>query len=463
MRIELRPGRPGRVRATFLDVDPSGRDVGYLWPADIDLAHGSYSRYITQPNHGINVAGSHVWTTNLLFGAPLEIDLEEFRASRVIASCVPEPGAPQISSTSHFAWDLDHRCAYFHQSLLRREQAGRPVEADDLRLLGLDTKSGDVRSWKLQPPPEDSERCSANFHSAFYFEENGARYVGLLRTGAVLESLDAHDSDEEHSVLPMPFSSIWTVRIDESQNSLQAELLPGLDALEGIALSHLEVSNSSGDGFVLFANYKQADVSEETHGPNVYSESPQEVAEHYSGAITQPLNFGTVIRYERRGGTSSLKTFSRSYDYGNASLGHSWLPINLGLDSTGERLFGSFAGFEPRLLPRHIAAAYERITPDYSQIRYVPSALIRFDSRDLKVDYDAARSHISYSEPMAFSMIAGEKGRDHVATFSPEIGLRLYRADDLTRMVAHAVSAELLTWGDSHFRPEPAHMVYLPA
>ena len=128
------------------------------------------------------------------------------------------------------------------------------------------------------------------------------------------------------------------------------------------------MDNRSGQGFVLFANYKQADVAEETHGPNVYGEQPDEVREHYAGAIIEPINLGTVIRYQMRAGETKLTTFSRPYDYCRTSLGHSWLPINLQLDSTGQRLFASFAGFRPRLLPRHVAAAYPDLAADYSQI-----------------------------------------------------------------------------------------------
>jgi hypothetical protein len=35
-------------------------------------------------------------------------------------------------------------------------------------------------------------------------------------------------------------------------------------------------------------------------------------------------------------------------------------------------------------------------------------------------------------------------------------------AGDLTRIVCHAVSASLMHWKDTHFRPEPAHMQFVP-
>src|SRR5262249_59357161 len=71
-RIDLRPGKPGRSRAHLLPVDSSGRDVGTINPFT----------YSTQPNHGVNIAGDRVWATNLLFGAPLEIDLKRWRPRR---------------------------------------------------------------------------------------------------------------------------------------------------------------------------------------------------------------------------------------------------------------------------------------------------------------------------------------------------------------------------------------------
>src|SRR5690348_3577581 len=76
LRLDLQPGRPSRVTAHVFAVDPSGRDVGDGFAANsFDAAAfgrlPSYG-YATQPNHGLNVAGGKVWTTNLLFGAPLQ-------------------------------------------------------------------------------------------------------------------------------------------------------------------------------------------------------------------------------------------------------------------------------------------------------------------------------------------------------------------------------------------------------
>jgi hypothetical protein len=453
LRLDLYPGRPGRVRAQFLAVDPAGAGLKG------GLLRGAF--YATQPNHGINAAGDKVWATNLLFGAPLEVDLSRWTPRRVLRYLDPDDSAPQLSSTSHFAWSLDRRYAYFHQSLLRKESTRAGVSSVRLCLIELDTRSGAERVWDLAPPAEDSCLDSANFHSAFCYEESGRRFVGLLKTGAVLECLAPHPVPHEHAVKPMLPSTIWIVEIDHQRTALRASLLPGIRELGGLALSHLEVDASGGDGFVLFANYKQADVAEETHGENIYGEQPENVQEHYSGMVVEPLNYGLVIRYERRHGTSSVRTFSRPYVPGKTSSGHSWLPINLQLDSSRTRLFCSFNGFRPRLLPRHVAAAYPDQVVDPARIRYVPPLLMRFHAQTLEPDVDQNRRHLSYAEPIAFTVV-GDGTNDYVCTFSPEIGLRIYQADDLSRMMCHALSASLMNWKDSHFRPEPAHMQFVP-
>lgn len=469
LRLDLTPGRPGRVLARVLAVDPGGTDLGDGFVrSEFDRescgvlpAYG----YATQPNHGINVSdsGSTLWATNLLFGAPLEVDLERWEPRRILRYVEPGPEAPRISSTSHFAWSLDRRRAYFHQSLLMRESAGRPVCSAELRLIELDVASGRERAWTLLPPKDDNCPEAANFHSAFYYEEGGKKYVGLLRTGAVVEHLAPHDYPEEHPVVPIPPSTIWVVELDESSptDSLRARLLPGIRELNGLALSHLDVNASGGDGFVLYANYKEADVSEETHGVNLYDEQPEAVAEQYSGMVVEALNYGQVIRYEQRNGACSLRTFRRPYDPGRTSLGHSWLPINIALDASRQRLFCSFGGFRPRLLPRHIAQAYPDRVVDPQGIRYVPPLLMRMDASTLEPDYSDRRDYLSYAEPVAMCVV-GSADCGYVCTFSPEVGLRIYRASDLSHMVGHAVSAQLWHWKDSHFRPDPAHMLFIP-
>lgn len=452
LKLDLYPGRPGRVRATFLAVDPN-------WP---ETAPRRPPFYATQPNHGLNCSPGTLWATNLLFGAPLEVDLASWKPRRVLRYVEPGDSRPQVTTTSHFAWSLDGRYAYFHQSLLELESNGRPVRAADLTLVELDAVSGCHRKWSILPPAADACLDGANFHSAFYFEEDGKRFVGLLRTGAVLESLAPHDRPVEHHVSPMEPSTIWIVEIgDGNQRELQASLLPGIRELAGFALSHLDVDASSRDGFTLFANYKQADVAEETHGENLYGEAPEEVPEHYSGMIIEAFNYGEVIRYCRHGGASSVTRFRRPYLPGRTSMGHSWLPINVQLDSSRQRVFCSFSGFRPRLLPRHVAQAYEGLVADVSQIRYVPPLLMRLDATSLEPDTDSKRRHLSYAEPIAFTVV-GDGRSDYVCTFAPDVGLRIYEADDLTNAVGYALAAELMTYGDAHYRPMPAHMQFVP-
>jgi len=180
----------------------------------------------------------------------------------------------------------------------------------------------------------------------------------------------------------------------------------------------------------------------------------------YAGMIIEAFNCGQVIRYCRRGDAMSLKTFCRAYVPGKTSLGHSWLPINIQLDSTRQRLFCSFSGFRPRLLPRHVARAYKGLVADLNQIRYVPPLLMRFDSARLEPDTDSKRRHLSYAESVAFTVV-GNGGSDYVCTFAPDVGLRIYEADDLSTAVGYALSAELMTYGDTHFRPTPAHMQFV--
>jgi hypothetical protein len=369
--------------------------------------------------------------------------------------------APQISSTSHFAWSLDARYAFFHQSLLERETHGQPVRAAALTLARLDTWTGRTTTWPIIPPLDDANLAGANFHSAFYYEESGKRFVGLLKTGATIETLAAHLIPTEHQVTPMEPSTIWILEVDDERQEIHASLLPGVRELGGFALSHLDVDASSGNGFVLFANYKQADIAEETHGLNLYGENPADVPEHYSGMIIEPFNLGQVIRYARCNGDYSLKSFSRAYAPGQTSLGHSWLPINVQLDASRERVFCSFAGFHPRLLPKHVARAYEGLVADVHQIRFVPPLIMRLDARTLEPDVDAKRRHLSYAESIAFTVVHGDNA-DYLCTFAPDVGLRIYQADDLTTMVATALSAELMTYGDTHFRPTPAHMQFVP-
>jgi len=120
LKLDISPGRPGKVRATFLAVDGN-------WSGGAQSDASPF--YVTQPNHGLNSSPTTVWATNLLFGAPLEVDLRSWRPRRVLTYLERSHQAPQISSTSHFARSLDRRYAYFHQSLLQRETEGRFVHA----------------------------------------------------------------------------------------------------------------------------------------------------------------------------------------------------------------------------------------------------------------------------------------------------------------------------------------------
>lgn len=452
LRLDVMPGRPGRVRAHILHIDPRA--------ADLPGGGGCGRFYATQPNHGVNIVGTTGWFTNLLYGAPLEVDLSNWSPTRVLRYVDPDDQAPQLTTTSHFALSLDRRYAYFHQSRLLHERNGSPVQADDLRLVQLDTSSGEARTWSVTSPLDDSGLDGANFHSAFYYEEGGRRFVGLLKTGAVVEHLALHDrAHAEHPVIRMQPSTIWAIEILDNTSTLQARLLPGIRELNGLALSHLDCDASSGDGFILYANFKEADVAEETHGVNCYGEQPGAVLEHYSGMLIEPLNAGMVIRYERRGGVSSIRCLRQAYDFGRTSSGHTWLPINLDIEPSGQRVFASFSGFHPRLLPRHVADAYPDRVADMANMRYVPPLLIRLRADTLEPDYDQHRSYLSYAEPVAMAVV-GDIARSFVCTFSPEVGLRIYRADDLQHVVAHAVNARLHTWQDSHFRPDPPHMVF---
>jgi hypothetical protein len=453
LKLDITPGRPGRVRASFLATNPN-------WPFGTALTSSPF--YATQPNHGLNCLGTTLWATNLLFGAPLELDLPTWQPRRILRYLEPSDMRPQVTSTSHFAWSLDGRYAYFHQSLLERECNGRPVRAADLTLFELDAVTGQHRSWRILPPLDDAWLEGANFHSAFYFEEKNRRYVGLLRTGAVIEELQAHRVVTEHHVEPMRISTVWIMEIDYTANRLQASLLPGVRELEGYALSHLDIDASSRDGFELYANYKQSDVAEETHGVNLYGEDPRDVPEHYSGMIIEAFNYGKVIRYSRQGGRWGITTFSRPYVPGKTSHGHSWLPINIQLDSSREHVFCSFSGFRPRLLPRHVALAYQGQVANVNEVAYVPPLLMRMNAKTLIPDTDPRRRHLSYAEPVAFALVPGGDGLDFVCTFSPEFGLRIYGEDDLTTMVGHAVAGELMTYRDSHYRPMPAHMAFIP-
>jgi hypothetical protein len=311
IRIDITPGKPGRAQATVLEVDPTGNDLN---ATSVQVSGGGLpddptSHYLTQPNHGLNIANGNLWATNLLFGFPLEVDLWRWRPRRVLQCVKPMNDTERVTSTSHFAWSLDKSHAYFHESVLTNDS---PARAVSLRIVRLDTRTGSQRTWELSPPVMDSGLESATFHSAFYFEDHGKPFIGLLKTGAVIEHLAPHRRLSEHEVVPSRRSTIWIVEIDNSTDQLQARLLAGLTQIDAIALSHLDVDNHDGNGFVLYANYKEADVAEETHGVNVYGEQPSGVTEHYSGMTVEALNLGTVIRIAYQEGKTTIKSFRRA-------------------------------------------------------------------------------------------------------------------------------------------------------
>ena len=462
LRLDLYPGRPGRICVHVLEVNSAQVDFQDSTIHRLDQPIGTPTplQHAHQPNHGVNIANDTVWATNLLFGAPVEVDLRTWKPRRILQYLELNELAPRVSNTSHFAWSLDGKHAYFHQSLLQQDTPESIVHAADLCLIELDIQRGSERTWSIIPPPEDAALESANFHSGFYFEEDGKKFVGLLRTGAIVESLVPHGSPMDHAVVPMPVSTIWIVELDSNQQSLQAYVMPEIAALDGLALSHLDVDATGGDGFILYANFKESDVAEETHGINIYGEPPEHVTEQYSGMIVEAINYGMVIRCERRHGKTSLKKFSRPYAPGRTSHGHTWLPVNIELDSSGKRLFCTFSGFRPRLLPRHIADAYQGRVVEPESSRYVPPLLMRLNADTLEPDYDKNRGHLSYAEPVAMAVV-GDGQSDYVCTFSPDTGLRIYLADDLSRMICHAESSRLLHWQDDYFRTEPAHMQFV--
>jgi hypothetical protein len=390
---------------------------------------------------------------------PVEVDLDTTERHLLTGAVTPVPGAPQATTTAHFAWSKDSRYAFFQQALLEDHWGG--VRSRDLQLVRLDTVTGALRTWDLIAPPDDADPTTHNFHSAFYFERGGRPHVGLLRTGLLLASIRPHAGPDDHAVAPMGPSAIWTVEVQEGVKSLQAELLPRYCDLDSFALSHLAVDNSMKDGFILYCNAKQAAVGEETHGPNVYGEPPGEVWEHYSGMTVEAVAPGSVLRYDATTLIPETRVLRRDYDHGRVGDGHTWLPINLQLDSSGERLFASFAGFRPRLLSTHIARAYHGRAADPHSTGYVPPLLIRLNARTLEPDRTTP-AYLSYAEPVAFTL-AGRPSDEYVCTFSVEGGLRIYDADDLSKIVCEAGAHQFGVWHESHFRTEPAHMEYVPA
>jgi hypothetical protein len=104
--------------------------------------------------------------------------------------------------------------------------------------------------------------------------------------------------------------------------------------------------------------------------------------------------------------------------------------------------------------------AYPDRSVDPATVYFVPPVLIRLNAERLEPDLRTPLSHISYAEPMAMCVIeSADEG--YVGTFSPELGLRIYRAADLSHMLAHVSAHPIWHYKDTHFRPAPAHMDFV--
>lgn len=448
--IDVEPGA-SRLRARILSPRPE--------ELALDRPDG---RYGAQPNHAVNIAGRRAWSTNLHFGAPLAFDIETGDCSGVLEVLPVGPDAPQVTTAAHFAFTPDRRFAYFPQGLLADDEASGAVRTLGLKMVRMDTATMACRTWDLTPPTDDTDPIGHNFHSAFYYTRQGRPFVGLLKTGARFNAIRPHAGAEDHEVRAMPGSAVWVVPIDETTSSLQAESVPAFRDPTMRALSHLKVDTSSGDGYVLYCNYKQADVGQETHGPNIYGEPASAVWEHYAGMTVEPFGVGKVVRFDATGDVPCKTELVRPYDHGRIADGHTWLPINLSLGSDGRRVFASFAGFRPRLLSQHIVAAYPDLAISARDAGYAPPLLMRLDARTLQPDYSTPHA-LSYAEPIAFTLLPAAGRDDYVCTVSSELGLRIYDADDLSAVICEATAHQLGTWGDTHFRTDPAHVEFIAA
>ena len=330
-----------------------------------------------------------------------------------------------------------------------------------MHLVRIDLHTNSHRIWSVTPPT-DVDMSSVNFHSAFYFEEAGKTYIGLLQTAARFETVGPGGPIPPKSKGRMAYSEIWVIEVSELRNELSAELIPGIREIAGYGLSHLCVDNQDGEGFVLFANYKNSDIGDETRGENIYGAAPEDVIEHYSGMVTEAFDCGKIIRVERRNGSYCTKIFAQDYFHAENSKGHTWFPINLGLDASRKYVFGNFVGLRPRLVGRHTYDLYNPASLRPNEARYVPEVHMRFRADDLEPDVRSGRSHVAYTFPSAMAII-GDVEDGYMCSFSPEMGLFIAPLNDLSKLVCHAIGHELWTHGTTHFRPEPAHAIHLPA
>lgn len=464
IRLTLEPGAPSRVRAEIVEIDPLAKNLSGAQTNWLELcANGTDPAfgYVTQPNHGVNAANGRIWITNLIFGAPLELDADTLSPTRVLQPVQVSKDTPRVTSTAHFAFSLDSRYAYFHQSALARERDGGPVRSGPVHLTRIDLQTGNLRTW-LVKPPAGIDMSSVNFHSAFYFEEASRQYVGLLQTAARLETVGPGGQFPLTRTGRMQYSEIWIIEIDGQRDDLAAELIPGIREIGGYALSHLCIDNKGGDGFVLFANYKNSDVGDETRGENIYGAAPDAVIEHYSGMVVEAFDCGKVIQVERRNGIYRIEVFAQDYFHAANSRGHTWLPINLSLDDSCKYVFCNFNGLRPRLVGKQTYDLYSPECLKPSKARNIPEAHMRLRADDLTLDVRSGRSHIAYTLPSAMAII-GDAETGYMCSFSPEMGLFITPLNDLSKLVCHAIGHELWTYGTTHFRPEPAHAIHLPA
>ncbi len=194
LRLDLTPGSPTPITAQVLGVAPdeTGLETGY-----------DSERYRSQPNHGINVAHRRAWITNLIFGAPLEIDLEHWRPARILEAVETQHPSEQLTTTAHFGWSPNDEFAFFHQARIWAETEDDAPTLKEHTLVRVNTTTGQTTTWRLTPPKGEVHSGSMNFHSAFCFPRRDSLCVGLLRTAAVLDHWPPHNTAHAHGVRSM--------------------------------------------------------------------------------------------------------------------------------------------------------------------------------------------------------------------------------------------------------------------
>ena len=121
----------------------------------------------------------------------------------------------------------------------------------------------------------------------------------------------------------------------------------------------------------------------------------------------------------------------------------------------GDSLVLHVFGLPPEAAAIPHLARYPGRSVNARTVYYVPPALMRLDANRLEPDLRGQLSHISYAEPIAMCVI-GSVEDGFVCTFSPELGLHVSRASDLSVMVAHVTAHPSGTAGIGVFgRPPP--------